>query len=206
MLVAKFNEIQMKGKHEEIITDFYMSNFNNEHPEEFVSKVSGYCLVYAPYYICFLESADTEYLDSVLRGVQEEVGQRIHEQVWCIFSTEEVPERAFDDFNIRSFNGAQSQCEIKGLPMFERVQKIYTAMIALGIEVRRVLHDPSKNKAHLDSVFSTQSHQNLPAQEDLQSVLGPEMMSLREHLELYSPCDILLEDELCWPVKPDLDY
>ena len=197
----------MKGKAEEVITDFYMSHFNNEHPEEFASKVSGYCLIYAPFYICFLESADTEYLDQVLQGIQAEIGERIHEQVWCLFSTEEVPEKAFDEFNIRSYNAAQSQCEIRSMPnIFERVQKIYTAMLAIGIEVRRVLHDPSKNKAHLDSVFQTQSLANLPAQEDLQSVLGAEMMSLGEHLEFYTPCDILLEDELCWPVKPDLDY
>ena len=31
-------------------------------------------------------------------------------------------------------------------------------------------------------------------------------MSLQEHLEFYEAPDILLEDELCWPVKPDLDY
>jgi len=38
------------------------------------------------------------------------------------------------------------------------------------------------------------------------SVIGPEMQSLQEHLDFFSPPDILLEDELCWPVKADLDY
>jgi hypothetical protein len=32
------------------------------------------------------------------------------------------------------------------------------------------------------------------------------MQTLEEHIEFFEPCDILLEDELCWPVKPDLDY
>ena len=79
-------------------------------------------------------------------------------------------------------------------------------MIALGEDLHRVLNDPTKNKAHLDSVLQTQSIQNLPAQEDLVSALGPDMMTLSEHLAFHEPCDILLEDELCWPVKPDLDY
>jgi hypothetical protein len=117
-----------------------------------------------------------------------------------------VPEKAFDQFEVRQFPAAQSHAEIKGLPLLERVSKIYLSMLQLGGELRRVLNDPSKNKAHLDSVYTTQSIENLPAQEDLQSVIGPEMQTLQEHLDFFEPCDIILEDELCWPVKPDLDY
>lgn len=79
-------------------------------------------------------------------------------------------------------------------------------MIQIGNEVRRVTNDPTKTKVNVESVYQTQSIQNLPAQEDLQSVIGPEMQTLEEHLEFYTPPDIILEDELCWPVKPDLDY
>lgn len=79
-------------------------------------------------------------------------------------------------------------------------------MIQIGNEVRRVTNDPTKTKVNVESVYQTQSIQNLPAQEDLQSVIGPEMQTLEEHLEFYTPPDIVLEDELCWPVKPDLDY
>ena len=79
-------------------------------------------------------------------------------------------------------------------------------MIQIGNEVRRVTNDPTKTKVNVESVYQTQSIQNLPAQEDLQSVIGPEMQTLGEHLEFYTPPDIVLEDELCWPVKPDLDY
>jgi len=46
----------------------------------------------------------------------------------------------------------------------------------------------------------------LPAGEDLQSALGENTLTLAEQLDFLSPPDILLEDELCWPVKPDLDY
>ena len=79
-------------------------------------------------------------------------------------------------------------------------------MLQLGTDVRRVLNDPTKTKVNVESVYQTQSIQNLPAQEDLQSVIGPDMQTLEEHLEFFTPPDILLEDELCWPVKPDLDY
>lgn len=72
--------------------------------------------------------------------------------------------------------------------------------------MRRVANDPTKNSQNIESVYMTQSIQNLPAQEDLMSVIGPEMQSLQEHLDFFSPPDILLEDELCWPVKADLDY
>ena len=79
-------------------------------------------------------------------------------------------------------------------------------MVQIGNEVRRVTNDPTKTKVNVESVYQTQSIQNLPAQEDLQSVIGPEMQTLEEHLEFYTPPDIVLEDELCWPVRPDLDY
>lgn len=90
--------------------------------------------------------------------------------------------------------------------MTEKVSKIYLGMLGLGSEVHRILNDTTKSKANLDSVFQTQSIQNLPAQEDLISAIGPDMMTLAEHLAFHNPCDILLEDELCWPVKPELDY
>jgi len=84
--------------------------------------------------------------------------------------------------------------------------KIYLAMVQLGGEVRRVMNDPTKKSENVTSVYQANSIQSLPAQEDLQSVIGPDMQTLEEHLEFYCPPDILLEDELCWPVMPDLDY
>ena len=78
-------------------------------------------------------------------------------------------------------------------------------MLQIGNEVRRVVNDPTKTKANLESVYQQQSLQNLPAQEDLQSVIADSLL-LSEHLDFLSPPDIILEDEMCWPVKPDLDY
>ena len=81
--------MQMKGKHDEIITNFF-GGLQRDMPNEFHQKVSGYCLIYAPYYILMLESDDTDFLDFVLREIQNTVGKTIHEQVWCLLYTEEV--------------------------------------------------------------------------------------------------------------------
>jgi len=47
--------------------------------------------------------------------------------------------------------------------MVERVSKIYTSMIQIGTEVRRVTNDATKTQVNIDSVYSTHSIQNLPA-------------------------------------------
>ena len=144
--------MQMKGKSEEIIRNFYNS-LQRDMPDEFAHKVTGYCLIYAPYYICMLETEDSEFGDFVLQEIQNTIGNQIHEQVWCLFNTEEVPTRAFDQFDVRSYPSQQSQAEIKGFLLTERVQKIYHAMIQLGGEVRRVLNDPTKTKVNVESVY-----------------------------------------------------
>lgn len=88
--------MQMKGKHEEILTNFFNGIHREEMDGEFHGKVTGYCLVYAPYYICMLETDDTEYMDFLLRRMKDTIGDQIHEQIWCLLHTEEVPEKAFD--------------------------------------------------------------------------------------------------------------
>ena len=66
--------MQMKGKHEEIIGNFFNQLEHPETEEQFSDKISGYCLIYAPYYILFLETDDPEYHDFVLKEIQKSVG------------------------------------------------------------------------------------------------------------------------------------
>ena len=77
VIVAKLNEMEMKGSHERIISTFYKDI--GETQDEFESKITGYCCIYAPYYIHFLETDDEEFLNHVLNRVQETVGKRIHD-------------------------------------------------------------------------------------------------------------------------------
>ena len=65
--------MHMKGKHEDILNNFF-SGISNENGEDFGSKMTGYCQVYAPYYICFLESDDTEYHTFVLESIRQSIG------------------------------------------------------------------------------------------------------------------------------------
>ena len=74
-----------------------------------------------------------------------------------LFSTEEVPQKAYDQFVVKVFPSQQSQAEIKGLPMVERVTKIYTSMLQIGVEVRRVTNDATKTQVNIDSIYSTHS-------------------------------------------------
>ena len=66
------------------------------------------------------------------------MGSQVHEQAWCLFSTEEVPERCFNQFEVKSYPSQQSQAEIKNLPQLEKVSKIYLAMIEIGQTVTQL--------------------------------------------------------------------
>ena len=68
VLVAKMNDIHMKGKQEEFIGNFY-NGLQRDMENEFQIKVTGYALIYAPYYICFLESEDSDFLDFCLNEI-----------------------------------------------------------------------------------------------------------------------------------------
>ena len=78
-------------------------------------------------------------------------------------------------------------------------------MVQIGNEATAIMNDPKKGKSNLEGMLVNNAQQ-LPAQEDLTSMLGPDTLLLSDHLDFFYPPDILLEDEMCWPVKPDLDY
>ena len=55
-----------------------------------------------------------------------------HEQAWMLFSTEEVPKRAFSEWYCKAFSADKSQKEIKQLGMLDKIDAIYTAMLNCG--------------------------------------------------------------------------
>jgi len=133
------------------------------------------------------------------------LGNNIHEAAWLLHTTEECPTRSYDDFHVKVFPASQSQCEMKSMPQLERVYHIYTTFLTIGEEVRKVIEQGKGQKA-IDSILQNNSLQSIPAQEDLQAVIGVEVQTLKEYLEFVKAPDIVLEDELVWPVKPDFDY
>ena len=138
LLICKLKDDTMgKADFENELTKFF-SNLGEEE-EEFQSKVTGYCLIYAPYCIHFLETDDEEFLDITLRAIHASLGIKTHEQAWVIFQTEEVPERAYHEWYCKAFTAGSSQKEIKQLPMLEKIHSIYTSMLQVGATVQAVL-------------------------------------------------------------------
>ena len=91
---------------EEDVTNFFTHLDGEE--GEFQTKMTGFCVVYAPYCIHFLETDDEEYLDHVLKTIHDSLGKKTHEQAWMIFQTEEVPRRYFHDWYCRAYTASAS--------------------------------------------------------------------------------------------------
>ena len=72
--------------YEENVRQFY-----DELGDEFLHKVTGYCLIYGSFCIHLIECDDEEYNDFLLKHIHDSIGTRTHEQVWMLFQTEEVP-------------------------------------------------------------------------------------------------------------------
>ena len=137
VLVCKLKDDSMKSDFENDLIKFF-SNLGEEEGE-FQQKCTGYCIVYAPYCIHFIETDDEEFLDMVLKEINSSIGVTTHEQAWMIFQTEEVPERAFHEWYCKGFTASSSQKEIKQLPMLEKIHSMYTAMLGVGQTVTQVL-------------------------------------------------------------------
>ena len=95
------------------------------------------------------------------------------------------------------------------MSQFDRIEFLYSSMLTIGSEVAdmmQLIEQGKKSGKAWEPVLETKSYEILPASEDLQSAIGSECQTLKEYCEFIAPPDILLEDELCWPVKPNLDY
>ena len=90
-----------------------------------------------------------------------------------LFSTEEVPSRSYGEWYVRTFTPSQSQKEIKQMPMVDKIDSIYTAFLMIGDEIVKIL-EKGKGANAVNQVIQTLTLDNLPAQEDLISVIGPE--------------------------------
>jgi len=99
-----------------------------------------------------------------------------------LFATEEVPKRCYGEWYIRTFTASQSQKEIKQMPMVDKIYEIYTSMQLIAEEIAKVL-EKGKGANAINQVIQTLTLDNLPAQEDLLSVIGPEQQTLREYME-----------------------
>ena len=70
-----------------------------------------------------------------------------------------------------------SQVELKSMAAVEKVEKIYSTMVQIGNEATAIMNDPKKGKSNLEGMLVNNAQQ-LPAQEDLTSMLGPDTLLL----------------------------
>ena len=92
---------EFKGDFDNDVNKFYASL--GEEEGEFQSKCTGYCLIYAPYCITFIETDDEQFLNYVLQTINDNLGKNTHDAAWVLFNTEEVPQRYYHDWYVKSF-------------------------------------------------------------------------------------------------------
>lgn len=63
-----------------------------------------------------------------------------------------------------------------------------------------------KNKDHYERILGKQTLSAVPASDELMSISGSEIQTIRDYINFRTIPDILLEKEQCWPVEPDLKY
>ena len=65
--------------------------------------------------------------------------------------------------------------------MIDKIHQMYTAMLGVGLEVQKIIEKGKGDKAVSD-ILQRESLDNLPAQEDLISAIGPDQQTLDEYL------------------------
>lgn len=87
----------------------------------------------------------------------------------------------------------------------ERILVVYHAFIEIGTLLTEAEMN-KKSKENFDRILGKQTQSAIPASDELMSIAGNEIQTIREYVEFREIPDILLEKEQCWPVEPDLKY
>lgn len=218
MLVLKLNDkisnklMQQPGEKVADMLDEFLHGVCSE--GEFAEKVTGYSVVYTPLACVFIETQDEEILDRIFVALHEMIIQNastkegaLVENVWIPFQTEETPIRAFSRWYKVQHTNDKSLKEIKQpYPKIEeRIQHVYENMLEIGQFLREAV-DQNKNSEVFKRILHNKTWESIPAGEELMSIAGHEIQTLKEYMEYAKIPEILLEKEQCWPVEPDLNY
>lgn len=160
-------------------------------------------------YIHLLECEDEEYMDTLLQNLQKTVGSGIHENIWVVHFTEEVPQQAYCTWLAKVQSLSQQSMEIEKHAQVDRVFTLYEGMIKIGGVVTQAIQKEDGKSAKTDAAIATgiklHAAEVLPTPDQLMTAT-PESLTLKEWLEYHTPPDVILEKELCWPVEPELEY
>jgi hypothetical protein len=155
-----------------------------------------------------IETEDEEFLERIFTGLHDVVVQdgTLIENVWIPFQTEEVPVKAFSKWYKQQHAATTSLKEIKTVPKIEeRILQVYQGMMELG----RLITDAETNNKKEDTfkrIFEKFTQERIPASEELMSIAGSEIQTIKEYIEFRKIPEIFLEKEQCWPVDPELKY
>ena len=98
----------------------------------------------------------------------------------------------------KQVNSSSAGHEIKHLTQFNKVIDIYMNICNIGREIEKL----QRAGKDITNTVQKQAADNLPFAEELLSAGIPDSRTIKDFVDFISPPDILLEDELCWPVKP----
>lgn len=203
--VSKFDEAIFKGDYEKQFSEWSNQVFNTQDDSEIPLQegetldYDGLAVVLGPYVVHLLEAEQT-LMNRYLKKLQQmkSAKQSIYSGIWVLHYTEDVPVRAYSNWYCKNINTSQATREIRSFNEFDRVSTIYTAMLQIGEEAKKV---QQKGEQAVVATIKSQAAELIPCGEELASVVGNAVYSIKEWMEfiMVTP-DICLEKEMQWPV------
>mmetsp|Transcript_27040 Transcript_27040/g.26101 ORF Transcript_27040/g.26101 Transcript_27040/m.26101 type:complete len:252 (-) Transcript_27040:40-795(-) len=207
LYVAKLNESEIKGEQEskgDSKLEKDISNYFKNLSEG--AEFTGLNLLIGPWCLHLLE-CDSVTVMKMLTALNETAQQpnSLYSQIWIIHQTEECPDQIFSAWICKKVVIERSQKDLKSMLLDERAYTLYDSMIQIGIQLRTLT---GKVNSQINEQIKRLAIETLPGQEELLACIYPDHdMTLNDYLLFFSePPDIVLENELVWPVDPDLIY
>lgn len=209
--MAKVNEQVFKGdleKDQSSWVNTVTSTIENN-PEEEPGEITGFAVILGPWVVHLIE-AETPLMMQFLKKLLEKRNAKVSERgsyyhnAWVVQYTEDIPQRAYFNWNCKQVQTSQATREVKTLGDFEKSYTIYESMVNIGVQAQAV---QNKGTAQVVSQMKQAACEYIPCGEELASVVTDEMFTLQEFCEyIFDTPDICLEREVQWPDQEELTY
>ena len=179
-----------------------LSAYFHEYEEKY--GISGLLLIMGNYYIHLIE-CEPHHFKNVANDLQSELeSNNIYKGIWIIHYTEEKGVRLFDQWLCKLIAMSGTSKEIKNLTEHERYWTIYEGYCKISEKVNK---DKEKGNKEFGMTIKQNASDLIPSGDELSSITTEQEMTLKEFIDFYfTPPDIVLEGERCWPAEPDLTY
>ena len=169
-------------------------------------EITGLLLMMGKYYIHYVECEHDHFKNMVFDLKKDLVKNNIHKEVWIIHYTEEKAERLFEEWLCKSIAMSGSGKEQNAQPpnFLQRSITIYEGICKISDKIKK---EKEKGKSEFGMTIKQHASDLIPSGEELASIVTDADMTLREFTDFFfTPPDIVLEEERCWPQEPDLTY